>query len=100
MARTAFATVLCIVLAAVVATAVATAEETKLNAEQMKAVLGTATPEENGFINRVVTMVEQGQLPASLVESTLLWARRKPDHRFQYFKRGLILRAAKEGIRI
>ena len=34
-----------------------------------------------------------------LLESTFLWARKKPvEHRFQYFKQGLILRAAKLGI--
>jgi hypothetical protein len=87
-------------LAGVAITALATASESRLDPELIKAALGTATPEDNGFIERVVTMVEQGRLPRSLVESTFLWARQKPDHRFQYFKRALTLRAARQGIRL
>lgn len=66
--------------------------------ETMKAALQTATPEEDGFLYRVMEKVETGTLPVALVESTFLWARQKPRNKFQYFKRGLILRAAKEGI--
>jgi hypothetical protein len=67
--------------------------------EQIKAVLHTATVEEGGFVTWVVGMVNQGTFPADLFESTLLWAKKKPaHHRFQYFKRGLIQRAAAVGI--
>jgi hypothetical protein len=71
-----------------------------LDAETMKAALDTATPEENGFIDRVVELVEKGDLPASLVDSTFQWARKKPRHKFQYFKRALILRARRIGIEL
>ena len=69
------------------------------DAEQIKAVLHTATVEEGGFVTWVVGLVNQGKLPADLFESTLLWAKKKPAHlRFQYFKRGLTQRAAAIGI--
>lgn len=66
--------------------------------DTMKVALHTATPEEDGFIHYVMGKVETGALPVDLVESTFLWARQKPKNKFQYFKRGLIFRAAKVGI--
>jgi len=71
-----------------------------LDAEEIKAVLRTAQAEEDGFVDYVVGLVERGTLPRSLVDGTLQWARRKSQHRFQYFRRALILRAARMGIRI
>ena len=71
-----------------------------LDADTMKAALRTATPEEDGFIDHVLALVEAGRLPRSLVESTFQWARRKTKNRFQYFRHGLIVRAAAEGIAI
>ena len=75
-----------------------TAATSTLDAKTMKVALHTATPEEEGFIEYVLDRVHQGTLPLDLVESTFLWAKKKPRHKFQYFKRGLILRAAKRGI--
>lgn len=69
-----------------------------LDADTMKAALHTATPEEDGFIDHILVLVEAGRLRRSLVESTFQWARRKTKNRFQYFRRGLIVRAAAEGI--
>ena len=74
------------------------ASASTLDAKMMKVALQTATPEEDGFIEYVLDRVDQGRLPLDLVESTFLWAKKKPRHKFQYFKRGLILRAAKRGI--
>jgi hypothetical protein len=71
-----------------------------LDAEKIKAALVTAKPEEDGFIDRIVKMTEEGRLPLSLVESTLQWARKKPQYKFQYFKRALIARAAKIGVNL
>ena len=69
-----------------------------LDPDQIKAILRTATPAEDRFIDRTVHMVKAGKLPADMFESTLQWARRKTRNRFQYFKRALILRAADAGI--
>jgi hypothetical protein len=69
-----------------------------LDAATMRAALNTATPEEEGFIDKVLTKVRKGTLPLDLVETTFLWAKKKPRHKFQYFKRGLIIRAAQQGI--
>ena len=71
---------------------------TRLDAETMKAALKTATPEEDGFVQRVVDRVSAGKLPQDLVVSTFLWARKKPRRQFQYFKLGLIVRARWLGI--
>jgi len=71
-----------------------------LNAELLKAALHTATPEEDGFIEYVVGLVEQGKLPAQIVQSAYLWAQKRPKYRFQYFKRAVIYLAAQKGIQI
>lgn len=73
---------------------------TPLDVDMMKAALRTATAEEDGFLERVSKLVVQDVLPRDLVESTFLWARKKPNHKFQYFKRGLTVRAAKIGVAI
>jgi hypothetical protein len=70
----------------------------KLNAEIMKITLHTSTAQENGFIEYVLERVDKGTLPLQMVQSTYLWARKKPFNKFFYFKQGLILRAAREGI--
>ena len=56
-------------------------------------------PAEFEFLERVVTFVENGKLPRSLVTSTFLWARKKPDGRqVVYFQQALKTRAAKIGV--
>jgi hypothetical protein len=72
--------------------------DTTLSAKAIKASLRTATPEEGDFIERAVAAAESGKLPPAVLESTFQWAKRKPNFRFQYFKRGLSYRAAKLGI--
>lgn len=70
----------------------------RLTADEMKAALRTEAVEEEGFIDRVLKMVSAGTIPEDMVQSTFQWARKKERHRFQYFKRGLIVRAAEKGI--
>jgi hypothetical protein len=91
---------LLIVLALVAAALVPTAEAGVLDPNVMKIVLHTATPQEQGFIDYVVARVDKGTLPLELVQSTFLWARKKPRKKFFYFKQGLILRAADRGIKL
>ena len=56
-------------------------------------------PVEFAFVAKVVKMVDAGELPQSLVDSTFLWARRQDRSQpFPYFKHGLRLRAEREGI--
>ena len=69
-----------------------------LDPAQIKAILKTAAVEEEGFIDRTVAMVGAGTLPRDMFETCFLWARRKPRHRFQYFKAALTVRAAEIGI--
>jgi hypothetical protein len=70
----------------------------KLTADIMKIALHTSTAQEDGFIEYVLERVDRGTLPLSLVQSTFLWAKKKPYKKFFYFKQGLILRAQKQGI--
>ncbi len=72
----------------------------QLDADKIKVALRTVTPDEEAFVQHIVTMVKEGKLPVDLVNSTLQWARKKPAYQFQYFKRAIILRAAKQGISI
>ena len=72
----------------------------RLDAKTMKAALRTATVEEDGFVDGVVSLVNAGKLPQSLVTSTFIWARRKPRWKFQYFRMGLIIRARWRGIKL
>jgi hypothetical protein len=70
-----------------------------LNADTLKAALHTSTPVEDGFIEKVVSKVNAGKLPLDLVQSTFLWARKKPlERRFYYFKQALTLRASQAGV--
>ncbi len=71
-----------------------------IDADTMKVALHTATPQENGFIDHVLKMVDKGKLPLDMVESTFLWAKKKPLKKFYYFREGLIRRAADAGITI
>ena len=45
-------------------------------------------------------MVDAGKLPLDMVESTFLWAKKKPRKKFYYFREGLIRCAADAGITI
>jgi hypothetical protein len=74
--------------------------EVKLTAEVMKIALHTATPQEEGFLEYVLSRVDKGTLPLELVQSTFLWAKKKSHKKFFYFKQGLILRAAERGIKL
>jgi hypothetical protein len=89
---------LVLVLALLAAATSRRAEASPLDAKTMKVALHTATPEEDGFIDRVLMLVDRGALPLDMVESTFLWARKKPQRKFQYFKWGLTQRAHQQGI--
>jgi hypothetical protein len=91
---------LLIVLALLATALVPPVEAGVLDPNMMKVVLHTATPQEGGFIEYVVARVDRGTLPLDLVQSTFLWARKKPRKKFFYFKQALILRAADRGIRL
>ena len=71
-----------------------------LDANTMKVALHAGTPEAGKFIDHVLAMVDKGTLPLDMVESTFLWARKTPRHKFYYFREGLIRRAAAVGIKV
>jgi hypothetical protein len=89
-----------VLFAAAESRAATTMDTISLDADAMKAALHTAAPEEDGFIDSVLVLVNKGRLPVDLVESTFLWAKKKPQNKFQYFKRGLIWRAGLQGIKL
>jgi hypothetical protein len=78
----------------------ARAEQSPLNAATIRAALRTDPIEEKGFIDRVVDLMDQGVLPRAMVQSTFNWARKKPTHKFQYFRFGMVVRAAAIGVRL
>lgn len=69
-----------------------------LDPEQIKAALHTITDIEEGFVDRAIKLVKAETLPRDMFDSTFLWARKKPRHKFQYFKQALTVRAAGIGV--
>ncbi len=76
------------------------AQQTRLDAATIKAGLRTTTTEEKGFVDRVLLLVDQKTLPQSMVHSTYFWAKKKPRHKFQYFRFAMIVRASRIGVRL
>ena len=65
--------------------------------QQLQLGLLARTPDEQAFVAEVVGLVDSGDLPLSLVQSTFLWGRKKP-YPMPYFERALKVRAAALGI--
>ncbi len=69
------------------------------NLEQtLKNELRARRPVEFEFIHMVAVKVQTKELPAELVQSTFLWARKHRPYPYQYFERGLRVRAQRIGI--
>ena len=86
------------VIIALLAVQVARADD--LDPDQIKAALHTTSDIEGGFVDRTLSSVHAGTLPRDVFNSTFLWARKKPSHKFQYFKQALTLRAAELGVKL
>ena len=78
----------------------AEAASQRLDAATLKHTLQVGRPEDKAFIDRVVAMINAGDLPRSIVEKCYLWARKKRKHKFHYFKWALISLAAKINITV
>jgi hypothetical protein len=100
MQRTCLAILVSLFVFLLLSAAADRAEAQVLDADTIKAGLRTDTREENGFVDRVVALARQGTLPVRMVHTTFLWARAKPRYRFQYFRRAMIIRAARIGVRL
>jgi hypothetical protein len=88
-----------IVLAMLAAAGTPVEAASPLTADVMRATLRTGSPDEEAYITYIATLLEQGRLPRDMVEGIFQWARGKPyPKRVQYFKRGLITKAAEIGI--
>ncbi|GIW90530.1 MAG: hypothetical protein KatS3mg109_0962 [Pirellulaceae bacterium] len=71
--------------------------------DQLEKGLKARFPQEFAFINTVVTMVDNGQLPRDIVMSTFLWVRKNRSNKkylVPYFERILRARAQEVGITI
>jgi hypothetical protein len=66
--------------------------------DKLEKGLKARLPSEFAFIATVVSKVNDGTLPLSLVDSTFLWARKRSDRPFEYFQHGLTLRAQMIGV--
>ena len=78
----------------------AEAASQSLDADTLKYTLQVGRPEDKAFIDRVVAMMNAGDLPRSIVEKCFLWAKKKRKNKFQYFKLALIRLAASKGITV
>lgn len=82
-----------------VATAADTGTSTTPNLKDtLNKGLKARLPSEFAFIDEVISKVDDGTLPRSMVQSTFLWARRRQIHAFEYFEQGLRVRAAQIGV--
>ena len=69
--------------------------------ERLKAGLKVRVPADVAFCDRVVALVESGELPAQVVDSTYLWAvRRGRKYPFPAFRQALLAKAAKLGVNL
>ena len=79
---------------------VADGSQTPTLQELLEKGLKARRPEEFAFVHRVVELVDDRVLPEKLVQRTFLWARRQPNHPFQYFERAMQVQAARLGIEL
>jgi hypothetical protein len=68
--------------------------------EQLTDGLRARLPSEQAFIDEVVALVNSGDLPQSMVQSTFLWARKKPRYQMQFFQQALTVRAKDIGVKL
>jgi hypothetical protein len=55
-------------------------------------------PCEFQYIDQLIALMEAGEVPQSMVDSTFIWARKQPTRQLQYFQFALRARADKLGI--
>jgi hypothetical protein len=67
--------------------------------DRLKTGLRVRRPEEKRFIERVVQLVREGNLPGKLVDSTYLWAvERQQKYPYPLFERALRIQADRLGV--
>ena len=71
----------------------------EFDAEKIKVALQTATPEEEGFIDRVLRMIDEEKLSPELVQGAFVRARKQQRRKFQQFKYGLLAQVSDGSIR-
>lgn len=68
--------------------------------EMLAKGLKARRPQEFAYVDRVVSLVDQGDLPRKEVEQVFLWARQQQRYPFQYFQFAMSKKARRYGIRL
>ena len=68
--------------------------------DMLRLGLKAKRPADLAFLDQVLTMVDNGTLPRSLVESAFFWSRNKGSYPFPYFESALRALAKRQGITI
>jgi hypothetical protein len=68
--------------------------------KQLQTGLLARRPIEFEYIDQIVKLVEDGELPRKMVVSTFLWARRSPTRKLEYFAFALQRRARAEKLAV
>ena len=66
--------------------------------EQLETGLRARLPSEFDYLDSIVTKVNTGQLPQSLVRSTFVYARKQRRYPIRHFDQALRIRAKRQGI--
>jgi hypothetical protein len=66
--------------------------------ETIKLALHVSEEENDGFVERVVALMNEGRLPRASVTIAFAKARQQVKHKFQYFKRAMIELADRDGV--
>ena len=69
--------------------------------ERLTTGLRVQAPADTAFCERVATLVQRGELPAKVVDSTYLWAvRRGKEYPFPAFRYAIRIKAARLGVKL
>ena len=78
----------------------ARADAERLDVDTIKQALKVPEIENDGFIERVVKMMDDGKLSRKNVTIAFIKARQRHKNRFQYFKHAMIELARREGVKL
>ncbi|HLA86369.1 MAG TPA: hypothetical protein VJL29_16405 [Thermoguttaceae bacterium] len=70
----------------------------RLDVATIKMALNVTDLEDNGFIERVVRLMNEGRISRTYVTGAFAKARSRPKNQFQYFKQAMINLALRDGV--
>jgi hypothetical protein len=98
MSRRILLALVLLTLLAALGTAQLAQAATQLDAPTMKRALRVTEQENNGFVERVVELMNEGKLSRKDVTAAFLKARQRTRHKFQYFKYAMTHLANRAGV--